>query len=62
VSLIINIFYHLLHKILYAGHTKLFAEVSELFQHAVFQFIVICKIVCLECILQVTKQMEVRGC
>jgi len=56
ISLIINTLLPPLHETLYAGHTKFFAEISELFQHAVFQLNVVCKRACLESILQVTKQ------
>jgi hypothetical protein len=37
VSFIINTHYPPLHEILYAGHLKLLAEVSELFLHAMLQ-------------------------
>jgi hypothetical protein len=37
VSFIINTLYPSLHEMLYAGHLKLLAEVSELFMHAVLQ-------------------------
>jgi hypothetical protein len=47
---------------LYASGIKLFAEVSELFMHAVFQLIVIRKTAYLEGILQEVKKMEVGGC
>jgi hypothetical protein len=47
---------------LYAGQVKLFAEVSELFMHAVFHLIVNHKTASLECILQDARKMEVgRG-
>jgi hypothetical protein len=48
-----------LHETLYAGRVKLFAEASELFTHAVFQFVVVRKTASLECILEGTKKMEV---
>jgi hypothetical protein len=47
---------------MYAGRVKLFAEASELFTHAVFQFVVIRKTASSECILQGAKKMEVGGC
>jgi len=43
VSFIFNKLYPPLHEMLYAGHFKLLAEVSELFMHAMFQLVVIWK-------------------
>jgi hypothetical protein len=40
---------------LYAGYIKLFAEALELFMRTVFQFVVICKTVSSECVLQGAK-------
>ena len=40
------------HETLYAGRIKLFAEVSDLFAHAVFRLIVVCRTASPKCILQ----------
>jgi hypothetical protein len=62
LAFIINIIYPLLREILYAGLEQLFAEVSELFTHAVVQVVVfvVPKTASSECILQGAKNMEVR--
>lgn len=54
-------FFPLLLAIVYASHVKLFAEASELFTHAVFQLVIVCKMASLECILQGAKKMVVGG-
>jgi len=46
---------------LHAGHLKLFAEVSELFMHAMFQLVVIWKMACLNSILQGTWKVKLEG-
>jgi hypothetical protein len=51
VPFIINALFPPLRETQYAGSVKLFAEASELFKHAVFQFIVVGKTASSECIL-----------
>jgi hypothetical protein len=50
-----------LRKQLNTVRVQLFAEVSELFPHDVFQHVVVRKTASSECILQGAKYMEVRG-
>jgi hypothetical protein len=62
VSFVITTFLPPLCEILYAGRVNLFAEASELFTYAVFQFIVCRKMASLECILQGAKKVEGDRC
>ena len=61
VSFVINTTFAPLHEMPGGSHVQLFAEVSELFTHAVFQLDIIHKIASLEYILQGTKKLEVGG-
>jgi hypothetical protein len=51
-----------LRETLFADRVELFAEESELFTHAVFQLVVVCKTAFSERILQEAKKMEVGRC
>jgi hypothetical protein len=62
VSFIINTLFSPLRETLYASRVKLIAEASELFTHAVFQFVVDRKTASSDCILEGAKKMEVGGC
>jgi hypothetical protein len=62
VSFIINTPFPPLREMPGGSHVQLFAEVSELFTHAVFQLDIIHKIASLEYILQETIKLEVGGC
>jgi hypothetical protein len=61
VSFIINALFPPLHEMLYAGRLKLFAEVSELFTHTMFQLVVIRKMVSSDSILQGTKKVKLES-
>ena len=56
VSFIINTLFPPFQEMLYAGHLKLYAEVSEHLTHALFQLIVTWKMECLNSILHGTKK------
>lgn len=60
--IIINTLSPALLYMLYASCIKLFVEALELFMHAVFQVVIICKMVSMDCIPQETKLLEVRWC
>jgi hypothetical protein len=62
VSFIINTIFPPLLEMLCAGRLKRFAELSELFTQAAFQLVIFRKSACLECVLQVAKNVEVGGC